>query len=302
MSAQTQNPGLLKKPGFSRKGFSRRHIVEAIVKALMVFSFVIVAGSLGLILWTILARGLPALTWNMLTQTPKGGFYLGKEGGILNAILGSLYLAGGGTLIALVFSLPIALYLETYVGESRWGQYVRLALDVLWGIPSIVYGAFGFTLMLTLGLRASLLGGIIALALLELPIMTRSMDEVIRRMPADLEQAALALGSTRFEVAMRVVTRQMLPGIVTAILLAFGRGIGDAASVLFTSGFTDRIPTSLLQPAASLPLAVFFQLSMPYAEVQKRAYASALVLTIIVLAISLGSRWIAGRLSKFNVK
>jgi phosphate transport system permease protein len=285
-----------------KKRWHRRHVIEAIAKGLMLSSFVLVAGSLGLILWTVLARGLPALNWDMITQTPKGGFYLGKEGGILNAIIGSLYLAGGGTLIALVFSLPIALYLETYVGDSRWGQYVRLALDVLWGIPSIVYGAFGFTVMLALGLRASLLGGIIALSLLELPIMTRAMDEVIRRMPVDLEQAALALGSTRLEVAVRVVTRQMLPGIVTAILLAFGRGIGDAASVLFTAGFTDRIPTSLLDPAASLPLAVFFQLGMPYPEVQKRAYASALILTIIVLTISLGSRWIAGRLSRYILK
>ncbi|MBI1794548.1 MAG: phosphate ABC transporter permease PstA [Chloroflexi bacterium] len=285
-----------------KKHWHRRHIIEAFVKAVMIFSFIIVAGSLGLILWTVISRGLPALTWSMVSQTPKGGFYLGKEGGILNAIIGSLYLAGGGTLIALLFSLPIALYLETYLGDSRRGQYVRLALDILWGIPSIVYGAFGFIVMLAFGLRASLLGGIIALALIELPIMTRAMDEVIRRMPADLEQAALALGSTRLEIATRVVTRQMLPGIVTAILLAFGRGIGDAAAVLFTAGYTDRIPASILQPAASLPLAVFFQLGMPYPEVQKRAYASALILTIIVLAISLGSRWIAGRLSKYVMK
>jgi phosphate transport system permease protein len=285
-----------------KKRWQRRHIVEAIMKGLMLASFALVAGSLGLILWIVVSRGLPALTWEMVSQTPKGGFYLGKEGGILNSIVGSLYLAGGGTLLALVFSLPLALYLETYLGDSLWGRYVRLALDVLWGIPSIVYGAFGFTLMLVIGMRASLLGGIIVLTMLELPIMTRAMDEVIRRMPADLAQAALALGSNRLEVATRVVTRQMLPGIVTAILLAFGRGIGDAASVLFTAGFTDRIPTSLLDPAASLPLAVFFQLGMPYPEVQKRAYASALVLTIIVLAISLGSRWISGRLSKYVLK
>jgi phosphate transport system permease protein len=285
-----------------KKRRQRRHLVEAFFKALMRFSFAVVAACLGLILWTVIWRGLPALSWEMLSQAPKGGFYLGKEGGILNAIIGSLYLAGGGTLLALVFSLPIALYLETFVGDSRWGHYVRLALDVLWGIPSIVYGAFGFTVMLALGLRASLLGGILVLTLLELPIMTRAMDEVIRRMPVELEQAALALGSTRLEVARRVVVRQMLPGIVTAILLAFGRGIGDAASVLFTAGFTDRIPTSLMQPAASLPLAVFFQLGMPYPEVQQRAYAAALVLTIIVLFVSLGSRWISGRLSKYVLK
>jgi len=281
-----------------KKRWARRHIVEGIFKVLMLTSFVLVTGSLMFILWTIMSKGFPALSWAMLTQTPNGGYYLGKTGGILNAILGSLYMAGGGTLLALLFSLPTALYLETYLANSSWSQYVRLALDILWGIPSIVYGAFGFIFMLAIGMRASLLGGVIALTLLELPIMTRAMDEVIRLMPPDLEQAALALGSTRLEVALRVVTRQMLPGIVTAILLAFGRGIGDAASVLFTAGYTDRLPTSLLRPAASLPLAIYFQLSMPYPEVQNRAYAAALILTLIVLAVSLGSRALVRRLNK----
>ena len=285
-----------------KKRWARRHIVEAIFKILMAISFVLVAGSLMLILWTVVSKGLPALNWAMITQTPNGGYYLGKTGGILNAILGSLYMAGGGTLLAFIFGLPIALYLETYLGNLAWSRYVRLALDVLWGIPSIVYGAFGFIFMLAIGMRASMLGGIIALTLLELPIMTRAMDEVIRMMPQDLTQAALALGSTRLEVALRVVTRQMLPGLVTAVLLAFGRGIGDAASVLFTAGYTDRLPNSLLRPVASLPLAVYFQLSMPYPEVQKRAYAAALILTLIVLAVSLGSRWLAGRLNKHVIR
>jgi len=285
-----------------KRHWHKRHIEEAIVKGLMLVSFLVVAGALVLILGTVLVKGLPALNWQMVTQTPKGGYYLGKEGGILNAIIGSLYLAGGGTLLALIFSLPIALYLETYVNKSSWGRTVRLALDVLWGIPSIVYGAFGFTLMLSLGLRASLLGGIVALTLIELPIMTRAMDEVIRLMPADLKQASLALGSTHFETAIHVVTRQMLPGILTAILLAFGRGIGDAASVLFTAGYTDRIPTSLMRPVASLPLAVFFQLGTPFPEVQQRAYASALILTFIVLMISFGSRWVSAHMGKYTVK
>ena len=285
-----------------KKRWQRRHMVEAFVKGLMIVSFLIMAGGLGAILWTILVKGLPALTWAMVSQVPQGGFYLGKGGGVLNAILGSLYLAGGGTLLALIFSLPIALYLETYLGDSDWGRYVRLSLDVLWGIPTIVYGVFGFIIMLAIGLRASLLAGIVVLSLIELPIMVRAMDEVIRRMPVDLEQAALALGSTKLEVAVRVVTRQMLPGIITAILLAFGRGIGDAASVLFTAGYTDRIPTSLMEPTASLPLAVFFQLGTPYPVVQQRGYASALILTIIVLIISISSRWISANLNKYTVK
>jgi phosphate transport system permease protein len=282
--------------------FRRRHLEESIFKILMYISFLLVTGSLGYILFTILAKGLPALNLAMLTQTPKGGYYLGKEGGILNAIIGSLYLAGGGTLLALLISLPLALFLEVYARRSSITNLIRLSLDILWGIPSIVYGAFGFTIMLALNMRASLLGGIVVLALLELPIMTRAMDEIIRLTPHDLEAASLALGATRLETAVHVIARQMLPGIATAILLAFGRGIGDAASVLFTAGYTDRIPTSLLRPVASLPLAVFFQLNTPFPEVQRRAYAAALILTLIVLVISLSSRWLSGRLNQYTVK
>jgi phosphate transport system permease protein len=98
-----------------------------------------------------------------------------------------------------------------------------------------------------------------------------------------------------------VITKQVIPGLLTAILLAFGRAIGDAASVLFTAGYTDRIPTSLLQPVASLPLAVFFQLATPYPEVQQRAYASAFILTILVLGISILSRWISYRLDRYSI-
>jgi len=281
----------------------RRHIEESIFKALMIGSSGLVVGSLGLILLTVIAKGAPALNLAMFTQTPKGGYYLGKEGGILNAIVGSLYLAGGGTALALLLSLPITLYLGSYVRRrSRWAPIVRLALDVLWGIPSIVYGAFGFTIMAALSIRASLLGGILVLALLELPIMTRAMDEVIRMMPSELEQAALALGATRLETTLHIVTRQTLPGLTTAILLAFGRGIGDAASVLFTAGYTDRIPTSLFQPAASLPLAVFFQLGTPFPEVQQRGYAAALILTVLILLVSLGSRWLSARLGRYAIR
>jgi phosphate transport system permease protein len=281
---------------------NRKRIEEGCFVTLMRLSFLLVAGSLLVILATVLFKGLPALNWQMISQTPKGGFYLGKEGGILNAILGSLYLAGGGTLLALLLALPIALYLEVYARGSRWADFVRLSLDVMWGIPSIVYGAFGFMLMLAVGLRASLLAGIIVLALLELPIMTRATDEVIKMIPHDLKEVSFALGTTRYEVAFTVILRQALPGILTGVLLAFGRGIGDAASVLFTAGYTDRLPTSLLRPTASLPLAVFFQLSTPYPEVRQRGYASALILTFIILAVSLGSRWIAARLERNIVK
>jgi len=265
------------------------------MEGLMKVSVLFILGTLLLILVTILRRGLPALDLAMLTQTPAGGYYLGEGGGILNAIVGSFWLAGGATLLAVMISFPIVLYLQLYVKNPLLIQGVRLVLDVLWGIPSVVYGAFGFTVMLFVGLRASLLGGIITLALLELPIMIRGMDEAIGMVPRALTESSYALGATRLETSFRVIFRQTLPGLMTAVILAFGRGIGDAASVLFTAGYTDRIPHSLFDPVASLPLAVFFQLNTPFPRVQDRAYAAALILTVIVLGLSVLSRYLSGR-------
>jgi phosphate transport system permease protein len=276
---------------------------EAFFRVLMVASAAIVAGSVAGVLLIVLVRGLPALNLAMITQSPKGGYYLGKEGGVLNAILGSLCLAAGATVAALALSLPIVFYLQKESGaRSRLASLTRLALDVLWGIPSIVYGACGFIVMMYLGLRASLLGGIMALTLVELPIMARAMDEVVRLVPAHLKEASFSLGATRIETTLRVVWRQALPGIMTAVLLAFGRGIGDAASVLFTAGYTDRLPSSLFEPVASLPLAVFFQLGTPFPEVQQRAYASGAILLALVLGVSVISRLLARRFERYVIR
>jgi phosphate transport system permease protein len=273
-----------------------RRIEEAIFKGLMIAAALLVAASLFGVLAVVLIKGLPALTLDMLTKTPKGGYYLGKEGGVLNAILGSLCLGIGATAAALLLSLPIVFYLQDeYGGRSRLAAAVSLSLDVLWGIPSIVYGAFGFALMIYFGLRASLLGGIIALCLVELPIMARAMHEVVRMVPAELKEASYALGATRFETGIKVVWRHALPGVMTAILLAFGRGIGDAAAVLFTAGYTDYLPSSLTEPVASLPLAVFFQIGTPFPQVRQRAYASATILLAIVLLLSVICRLLARR-------
>lgn len=130
--------------------------------------------------------------------------------------------------------------------------------------------------------------------------MVRTLDEVISGVPKELKHAALSLGATRWEAA-KVILKQIKPGIYTAVLLAFGRGIGDVASVLFTAGFSDNIPKYLDEPAATLPLAIFFQLSSPIAEVQGRAYASALILTIIILVVVIISHILASRQSKNNV-
>lgn len=280
----------------------KRKLEENFFKILMTASTFIVIGSLFAVFAVVVWKGAPALTISMITQTPKGGYYLGKEGGILNAIVGSLYLAGEATALAFILSIPIVLYLHEYAGKSRLASFIRLSLDVSAGVPSIVYGAVCFTIMLSLRMRASLFWGIITVALFILPIMARAMDEVVGMVPFKLREASYALGATRLETVLKVVSRQALPGILTAVLLAFGRGIGDAASVLFTAGYTDSIAVSLFDPAATLPLAVFFQLGTPIPEVQQRAYASGVILLILILLFSVASRLLTRKFSKFVVR
>lgn len=267
----------------------------------MLIATLIVVGSFFLIVGTVVVKGLPFMNLDMVTKIPGGGFYIGKEGGVLNAIIGSLYVAGGATLLGLLISIPVAIYMNMYLnGKSAVANAIRLAFDVLFGIPSIVYGAFGFLIMVYFGIRASLLGGIIAVTLLVIPILVRTLDEVIRTVPFELRDAALSLGATRWEMA-KVVLRQIKPGIFTAILLSFGRAIGDVAAVMFTAGFSDNIPTSLHEPAATLPLAIFFQLGSAVEEVQGRAYASALILTVVVLLITILSEILVKKFSKHKI-
>lgn len=278
-----------------------KRVKEFIAKLLMWVSIAVVFVFVVSVLWTIFSKGIKAMSWDMVSKLPGGGFYIGKEGGFLNAIVGSLMIVGASTLLGLLVSVPVVFFLNVYLTKgSRLAYVARLAFDVLFGVPSIVYGAFGFTLMIWFGLRTSLLGGIIVITLLIIPIFIRTMDEASRNFPKGILDACLSLGATRWET-LKVVVRQIAPGIATATLLSVGRAIGDAASVMFTAGYTDSIPTSLSQPAATLPLAVFFQLSSPIPEVVDRAYAAALVLTAIVLVLSIAGRFITARFSKNKV-
>ena len=281
----------------------RKKIEENIFRILTGFASYSLIAILGFIILVIFIKGFNALSFDMITKTPKGGYYYGGEGGVLNAIVGSLYIAFGATFIAILIGMPAALYINVYlVRYKRTQNIIRYFLDALWGIPSIVYGAFGFALMLYLGMNASLLAGIITVALLITPIVIRTFDEVLSTIPKGLHEASLALGSTRTEMAFKVMFKQGFSGFITAVLLAFGRGIGDAASVLFTAGYTDLIPTNFDEPAATLPLAIFFQLGSPIPEVRERAYAAAAILTIIILIISLTARGFSKKYSKSNLK
>ena len=280
-----------------------KRIEEWIFKILSFIAAYSVILILLFLLFVIFKKGAGSLSWDIISSLPKGGYYFGGEGGILNAIVGSLYLSLGATVIAVFIGVPAALFINVQlIRLKRTQEIIRYLLDALWGIPSIVYGAFGFAVMLYFGMNASLIAGIITVALLITPILVRAFDEILKTIPIEMQEASLSLGSTHSETAMRVLFKQGLAGFVTALLLAFGRGIGDAASVLFTAGYTDNIPSTFDEPVATLPLAIFFQLSSPIEEVRQRAYAATVVLTIFILIISISARLLSRRYSKNIIK
>lgn len=277
-----------------------KFIEEKVVKALMWVAVSLVVLVVASIICTIFVKGFGSLSWDMVTKVPGRNWNTTDDGGFINAIWGSIIVVAPATLIAMVVSIPVVFYMNLYRRRSNWLSYVaRLAYDVLYGIPSIVYGAFAFMIMVMVGMRASVLGGIIVSTLLIIPMFIRNGDEISKSVPDDMIDAAYSLGATKWET-LKVVVRQVLPGMVTATLLAVGKAIGDAAAVMFTAGFSDSMATSLSSPTATLPLAIFNWVTMPD-PFPGRAYAAALVLTVIVLILSLGGRWITNHFTKNNL-
>lgn len=277
-----------------------KFIEEKVVKALMWVAVSLVVLVVASIICTIFVKGFGSLSLDMVTKVPGRNWNTTDDGGFINAIWGSIIVVAPATLIAMVVSIPVVFYMNLYRRRSNWLSYVaRLAYDVLYGIPSIVYGAFAFMIMVMVGMRASVLGGIIVSTLLIIPMFIRNGDEISKSVPDDMIDAAYSLGATKWET-LKVVVRQVLPGMATATLLAVGKAIGDAAAVMFTAGFSDSMATSLSSPTATLPLAIFNWVTMPD-PFPGRAYAAALVLTVIVLILSLGGRWITNHFTKNNL-
>lgn len=277
-----------------------KFIEEKVVKALMWVSVSLVILVVASIICTIFVKGFGSLSWDMVTKVPGRNWNTTDDGGFINAIWGSVIVVAPATLIAMVVSIPVVFYMNLYRRRSNWLSYVaRLAYDVLYGIPSIVYGAFAFMIMVMVGMRASVLGGIIVSTLLIIPMFIRNGDEISKSVPDDMIDAAYSLGATKWET-LKVVVRQVLPGMATATLLAVGKAIGDAAAVMFTAGFSDSMANSLSSPTATLPLAIFNWVTMPD-PFPGRAYAAALVLTVIVLILSLGGRWITNHFTRNNL-
>lgn len=253
-----------------------------------------------LVVGVTIARGGLALAANPgIVVTPPGSRYmLEGEGGFFHAVLGSVFIVGPATVVSMVLAVSTATYLQSDYSSERFSDAVNMFLNVLWATPPIVYGVFVLTVIIAVGSRTSLFFGIIAIAIFQYPIMTRYTDEALRSAPDTVRESTYGLGATRFETA-RMTVRAALPGVVAGIIMGFARGIGDAATVLFTAGRSTNMPGGLFEPATTLPILIFDNSMSFNEEVQAHAYAASFVLIVAVLGLIVVSKLLAGRFARY---
>ena len=198
----------------------------------------------------VLRRGLPELSTTFLTEGPRD---MGRQGGILPMIVGTLYVTGLGVAVATPIGLGTAIYLTEYTKEGRVTRLVRFGSDCLAGVPSIIFGLFGFVFfVIYLGMGWSVLAGGLTLAFMTLPTIIRTAEEAIRAVPASYREVSYTLGATKWQTVLKVVLPSALPGIVTGIILGMGRAIGETAAVIFTAGSSLKMPISVFDPARTM--------------------------------------------------
>jgi len=266
----------------------RRRIVSGTMTALVaVLSFVAVL-ALVLILGHLVAKGASSLDWNFFVKNPLPAGQSG--GGVANAIVGTLIIVGFAALIGLPIGIGTGLYLAEY-GSGRVGWIVRFVADVLNGTPSIVVGIFAWTWLVKPMGHFSALAGSVGLAVLMVPMLARTTEEMVRLVPHSLREAALALGYPRWRTSLRVIARTALAGIVTGCLVGIARVAGETAPLLFTALGNLNFSTSILQPMQTLSLQIYVYATGPFDEWHRLAWAAALVLMGLVLLLSLAARW-----------
>ncbi len=266
----------------------RRRIVSGAMTALVAaLSFVAVLALL-LILGYLVAKGASSLDWSFFVKNPVPAGQSG--GGVANAIVGTLIIVGLAALIGLPIGIGTGLYLAEY-GSGRLGWTVRFVADVLNGTPSIVVGIFAWTWLVRPMGHFSALAGSVALAVLMVPMIARTTEEMVRLVPHSLREAALALGYPRWRTSLRIVARTALAGILTGCLVGVARIAGETAPLLFTALGNLNFTTSILQPMQTLSLQIFTYGTGPFDEWHRLAWAAALVLMGLVLVLALAARW-----------
>lgn len=256
---------------------------QRIVRALLWAMTVLTVAVLVFIVFFILRKGLPAISLDFLTKNPVD---MGKGGGIFSTVIGTIVLTALAILIATPLGVGTAIYLTEYTWESAVTRVIRFGAECLAGIPSIIFGLFGFILFVTkLGFGWSILSGGLTLAFMILPTIIRTSEEAIRSVPPAYRTVSFSLGGTKWQTVTRVVLPSALPGIMTGIILSVGRSIGETAAVIFTAGSALRLPTSLF--SSSRTMSVHFYILAREGISLSRAYGTAAVLIIAILAVNI---------------
>lgn len=274
---------------------SLRRFMSNVMVGLMVCAVIIAVLPLLFILLNLVIKGAGSLSVAFFTKTPVPAGETG--GGVAHAIVGTLMIVGMASLIGVPIGMGAGLFCAEYPG-NRLAKLTRFLADVMNGTPSIVVGVFAWTLIVARQKHFSGLAGSAALAMLMIPMVMRTTEELIKLVPQSLREAALALGYPRWRTSISIILRTALPGIVTGTLLSVARVAGETAPLLLTALGSQFMSFNLNEPMAALPLTVFQYASGPYEEWHQFAWAAALVLIIVVLTLSIGARLATRR--RFN--
>jgi phosphate transport system permease protein len=272
--------------------WKRRQAKNVIAKGLAILATLFGLFWLAWILWTTVSKGLPALKWGLFTQmTPPPG----ADGGLLNAFAGSVEMCGLAILIGTPIGIGAGTYLAEYARHTKLGAAIRFVNDILLSAPSIVIGLFVYELMVRPMGHFSAWAGAVALSFIVLPVVVRTTDEMLKLVPTPMRESALALGVPQWKVVRQVLYRAALSGIVTGVLLALARISGETAPVLFTALNNQYWASSLNEPTANVPVVIFQYALSPFEFWHALAWAGAFVVTMVVLALGLTSRWLVAR-------
>ncbi len=267
--------------------YRRRHLTDVIVRGACLGATLLALVPLVSVLYYVTVRGIGGVSLDFFTELPKP---VGEKGGGMgNAIVGTLELVALACLFGIPPGVLAGVYLAEY-GSSKFGRFVRFSADVMSGIPSITVGLFVYALVVMKAKHFSAYAGGFALAVLMLPTVTRSTEELLKLVPESLREAGLGLGVPQWRVTLRVMLRTALPGIATGIMLAVARVAGETAPLLFTA-FSNRFwARGMNEPTASLPVQIFTYAVSPYEDWHEQAWAAALVLVMLVLLLNILAR------------
>ena len=270
----------------------RRRITDRLMTGVAVLTVLLVLTPLIAIFGYLIYRGVVSINWAFLTQTPKP---VGEPGGgMANSIVGSVYILGIASIIGVPFGIGAGIYLAEF-GRNRFGSVVRFTADVLNGVPSIVTGIVGYSIVVLYQRHFSALAGGVALAIMMVPTITRTTEEMLLLVPQAMREAAYGLGVPRWRTTLSITLRTATAGIITGVMLAFARVAGETAPLLFTAFGNQFWSLRYDQPMAALPLQIYVYANSPYDDWHRQAWAGAFVLIVLIVTAVAAVRYVVRR-------